>query len=505
MQSPMQSNPRLDILRRDVERDILDRFRSHGWSATIVRENNGADSLEIIAEKGSKTARIGVLYTTATDNAHYKQLEQRVDHIFFHGQSYMLDQFAHGVAVPVEPIADFFPYLVNLNRQVEPDRSPTIKRSPTLAVRRITDENPLESVLTRLQQFTSVSLAAKLVGRRADHEHVVLTQDSVSTKAAGIAFAMRNALDYFSLSPTDRLNKRVLGLYYGTMAFAFAEMLASPAGPSSLDELEAITKQGHGMYAIDGQVGGFADLHIGVLATGFLPQWLAFLGHDTSTYPKRKPKATADIEAVPQGMICTLERLFSSMPEIDDLFAEVFGSTPGWIVPAYDAVSNHRSSLHGTDKEIGSTYGLFIDRSGLIGQERLQSSGWPLAEIQRLENVDGPENTYRARVDHSGHRVWWDALPTHSSPFGNRMTLLFPTLGNMTEYRTIAAATLYALSIMVRYMPSSWRRIEGGDEDQYLTLVKASLRAWERVLPQQFLASIAGETVVTAQPDGLFS
>ena len=112
---------------------------------------------------------------------------------------------------------------------------------------------------------------------------------------------------------------------------------------------------------------------------------------------------------------------------------------------------------------------------------------------------------FRARVDHAGHDLWWTVLPTHSSPFGNSPAVLFPTVGGLREYRTIAAVTLYALSIMARYMPSAWRRMEGGDEDQYLALVQASLAVWERLLPEHFLQSIAGETVRTAQPGSWFA
>ena len=53
---------------------------------------------------------------------------------------------------------------------------------------------------------------------------------------------------------------------------------------------------------------------------------------------------------------------------------------------------------------------------------------------------------------------------------------------------------------MARYMPSAWRRIEGGDEDHYLALVKAALPVGERVLPEQFLERVVGEIVHTAQP-----
>ena len=59
------------------------------------------------------------------------------------------------------------------------------------------------------------------------------------------------------------MNRRVLSLYYGTMAFAQAEMLASPSGPIDLDEIEGMTKQGHGLYALAMPNGGFADLRVG--------------------------------------------------------------------------------------------------------------------------------------------------------------------------------------------------------------------------------------------------
>ena len=503
MQQSAQSNPRLAILRRDVEQEMLKPFRSHGWSAEIAQEYDGHSSLEIVASRGPTSVRIAVLYSSATDNTYYKALEQRVEHIFFHGRPYMLESFARGVNVPVEPMGDFFPFLVALNKQVEPDCSPPVNLDVKKSLsRRISDENPLNGVLSRLQQFTSVSLARKLVERRACSENIVLAPERIASKAAGVAYSMRNALDYVTFLGEDKLNKQILGLYYGVIAFAFAEMLASPHGPSDLDEVEGMTKQGHGLFTVSGAEGGFSNLRVGVLATGFLPQWLTFLGHDTTSFPKRKPRNTGDLETEQQGMSCSLEHLFSSMPEIEDLFAEVCGSVPNWIVPSYDNSSNLPLHFNGTGKKADSTYGLFIDRSGLISANRISAAGWPLAEIQLIKAFDGAGNAFRARVDHTGHELWWDVLPKYSSPFGHRTTMLFPTIGGMREYRTIAAATLYALSIMVRYMPSAWRRIEGGDEDQYLALVKAALAVWRRVLPEQFLSSITDERFMTTQPGG---
>lgn len=123
-----------------------------------------------------------------------------------------------------------------------------------------------------------------------------------------------------------------------------------------------------------------------------------------------------------------------------------------------------------------------------------------MAEIEIVRESEDAGIAFRARADHAGHDTWWSVLPVHSSPFGKLAILLFPTIGGKREYRAIAAATPYALSIMARYMPNAWRRIERGDEDQYLALVRAALAVWERLLPEHFVTNIVGEVVHTAQP-----
>ena len=500
------ANPRLAILRREVDQSVLKPFRSHGWSARIVREIDGHDCIEVTAERGGVEARIAVLYSSSgISKSEYRVLSNRVQRIFFNGHLYMPESFASGATVPVEPLGDFFPYLVDLNKQLEPDRSaPATPRRPT-PLRRLTAENPIEAINARLQQFTSAALAGKLVERRAATQEIALPRDMIEAKANGIASSMRSALDYLVATPREALVKRVLGLYYGTIALAQAEMLASPSGPIDLDQVEGMTKRGHGLYALAGSTGGFADIRVGVLATGFLPQWMNFLGYDTSGYTKTRPGSAADLDNVHAGMVCSLRDLFASMPEIDDLFVEVFGGPPNWVSVAYDDEGNARgaTALNATPKKASSTYGLFLDRSGKISAKKLESAGWPLAEIRPVVDYDGTGTALRARVDHVGHDVWWRALPIHSSPFRDDPTLLLPTVGGLREYRTITAVTLYALSIMARYLPSAWQRIEGGDEDQYFGLLQASLAVWERLVPEHFLESIAGETVRTRQPGSL--
>lgn len=500
------TNPRLSILRTEVDQNVLKPFQSHGWSAKIIREIDHEDCIEITAKRNDVSTRIAVLYSSSgISHTQYRELSTRVDYIFFSGQPYMLEEFASGATVPVESLDDFFQFLVNLNKRVEPDRSPPILPRKPGTIRRLTAENPLHAVVTRLQQFASNKLAAKLVERRAAAEGATMPREIIARKATGIAYSMRSALDYILSTSNERLNRRVLSLYYGAMAFAQAEMLASPSGPIDLHQVEGMTKQGHGVYTLVMPAGGFADLRVGVLASGFLPQWMNFLGHDTSLYPRKRPRSPGDLDKIPTEMVCSLRDLFASMPEIDDLFYEVFGGPPRWVSVAYDSKGNLTAHRADQAKRVASTYGLFIDRSGLICAQSLATAGWPLAEVQQTRDYEESGNFFRARVDHTGEDLFWSVLPTYFSPFGDSKKLLLPTVGGLRDYRVIAFVTLYALSIVARYNPSLWQRVEGGDEDQYLALFKAALDVWERLLPEQFLESIAGETVRTAQPGSMYS
>jgi hypothetical protein len=151
----------------------------------------------------------------------------------------------------------------------------------------------------------------------------------------------------------------------------------------------------------------------------------------------------------------------------------------------------------------GSTYIRLVDRSGKIAQSRIENAGWSLAEISQARDETG--QAFRARVDHPGSQFWQEALPLHESPFENSGALILSPLSDFSEYRVLAMAILYALSILVRYMPRTWRRVEGGDLDQHLALVKTALGVFERILPQEFLEAITGERVVAAQPGSFWA
>jgi hypothetical protein len=88
---------RFEILRRDVERKVLEPLRTHNWVANIEREVGEGEYLIIDAERAGVSHRIAVFYTSATANGAYKQAAAQVEHIFFNGAPYMVESFAHGL------------------------------------------------------------------------------------------------------------------------------------------------------------------------------------------------------------------------------------------------------------------------------------------------------------------------------------------------------------------------------------------------------------------------
>jgi len=150
----------------------------------------------------------------------------------------MPESFAYGLSKPVVPVDQFFPVLVGWNKELHPAAAAAPAKPRPLRAHLIKSENPLVAIWARLDQFASTNLAEKLIRRRAKEQSVDISDEKVTSKGIGVGFALRNASDYFRAGPFESLNKRILSVYYGGLALAFAEMLAAPGGPADLDEVE---------------------------------------------------------------------------------------------------------------------------------------------------------------------------------------------------------------------------------------------------------------------------
>jgi hypothetical protein len=492
---------RFDILRRDVERHVLTPLRTHGWKAEIEQEIVHGEYVIVVASRGGARRRIAVLYTPATANDVYKRAATQVEHIFFNGAPYMVESYAYGVDKPVGPVSEFGSLLLKWNAEsavgkFAPPADAAVPINPTRReLRMLLSEEPIEAIWLRLRQLQSVTLTEKMIKERSEREGVQLDQATVRSKAEGVAYALRNAADYFHAREDRNVSQRVLNLYYGSLAFAFAEILAAPAGARTLGDLEESTKQGHGLYTVDGATDGLEHLVVGVIAGGFFPAWMRSMHMPTEALPQRRPRLSDDLAKVPSDTWITVERLFASIPEVADLFADIFDSPPRWIAPVGDMEAN-MPRFGGVPPS--RTYIKLVDEFGRLTLDDIAAFPGPISEISEVD-ARGDGRHFRVVVDHEGKQFAWDALHLHHSPF-KRTALLLPILSAVNEYRAICVVLLYALSIIVRYRPSIWRRVQEGDLDHMRVLIEAFLAVVERVLPEQFLETVTGHRVFAKQP-----
>jgi hypothetical protein len=143
-----------------------------------------------------------------------------------------------------------------------------------------------------------------------------------------------------------------------------------------------------------------------------------------------------------------------------------------------------------------------VDTTGRLTGDDIALFPGPISEIQELA-TKGLERHFRVSVDHPDTDLWQPALRLHSSPY-ERGALIRPIFGVIGEYRAICVALLYALSIIVRYRPSIWRRVQEGDLDHMRVLIEAFLAVVERVLPGEFLVTVTGQQVLAKQPGSFF-
>lgn len=498
---------RSDILKHDAESKITEPARNHGWKVDIEKVEPLGEYILITMERNGFCRRVALLYTSGTDNAVYKRLETEADLTLFNGPPHMVDSFTQGLSRPVSSVGDFGLKLIQWNQESVPDKvvpedvlveQETVPSLPGPRIRRLRSETPIDAIWSRLSRLRSTTLARKAVCERAEAEGAELDAQAALSKGDGVAYAIRNASDYFALKDVGNVSQRILNLYYGCMSFAFAEMLASPTGPSELSVIENSTKQGHGLWTFDGIDAGCGGLAVGPTQSGFYRTWIDSMRTGSLLTLDRKPKRASDLETAPPGSWATMEQMFARIPEVGDLFEDIFTGSPAWVSPSYQPTANPSFGLFGSGERAKTSYVLLADDTGRMTAGDINALPGPIREIVQVPSGSRARH-FQVAIDHPDSEFWFEVLDVHQSPF-ERSALILPLFGCVHQYRAICLAILYALSILVRYRPSLWRRVQEGDLDNMRALVEAFLATVERILPQQFLESVTGEKVSVHQP-----
>ncbi len=495
---------RLGILEAAAKTDVIESFRIHNWECSIEGRFPNGEYIIITLKKASTEFKIALLYSCAIENSVYKELDRTVDLIVLNGSFYELESYAYGIETKIIEKSTIGSYVIEWNSLVSvgkisaggPKKS---KLKPREFTGYIQSESPINQIWSRIKQFKTRGLARKLIVERYAAESRIYSSEDLDVKAEGLAFCIQNGCDYFEAASKQKLNQRIVSLYYGAIAFASAEMLASPDGRVSLEEVEKITKYGHGLYTFDSiDKNSFEGLVVGALSNGFFKKWVEFLGCDVSAFPSIKPKKPEDID-LSKNEVTTLIELFSRIPELEDLFLMITNSPVNWLNFNYAKEANVGFGSH--NPGLRETYVIINDVSSSKSIEDIASLTLPLEQIE-YQNSEYPGLHFKALIKHPDHAHWYGALKQHRTPF-TRTSVIIPLFGSVSDYRVICVALLYALSILVRYRPSVWREVESGKYENYLALTEEFLDVYERLAPQEYFEALLSKSVHVTQPGSL--
>ncbi|MDO5140414.1 MAG: hypothetical protein Q4D40_02990 [Eubacteriales bacterium] len=493
-------NPRVSILLDRVEKTFSKVANDLGWQISLSSAVDRHSYVTISISRESVTHTFGYLYSQSTDKSVYSALASTVEVIFVQGLSFDPDNvFSKDCAIPVLPDSDFLHVMTDWNMEflgIQPRETSNVP--PAKESFRIIDENPLEQIYTHLRSLTSKSVAKQAVLYRGGDD---IPEPVLNKKAEGVSYLVQNAIDYYDSAATNNMTQRLLNLYYGTLALMEAEMLIHGDRYTELAEIENVTKNGHGMLTF-GDATSLKDYYIGVLDKGLFQAWLTHRGVDTSGFCDSRKKA----EKSPY--VISLDELFRYIPELQNVMQETeIDYKPYFLFPSFDMSFSHISGIKETvyDRKYVGSYINFLNLDGETDFEwekkLIDSFLGPITIVGKYTDTITKSTGWRVFVEHSKEGYHYNSYQTHKGLSASMV--IAPLFGKTDDWEVFAVMILYALSIIVRYMPNLWARMMHGELDHYKAVIYQFSRVAERELTKIFLEKITGKTVRISHPQSL--
>lgn len=496
---------RMDILKNHFQRFTVPLLESHGWTWEIEDTVEQGEYLVIKICRGDWIKRFAILYSQQTRKEVYSVIQQRADACLIHGMS--LDpncSFSSDFNKPIELATNFINILKDWNNECSIEEVNTSQTNCRGCVKTpvrmyLTAENPSEQYWMLIKALKSSEVCKRFLIER----HPELSPELIDSKSKGVAFLMQNACDYFDSAQTQNLTQRLLNLYYGTLAFVEADILMNSTQYADLKAVEEITKDGHGLHIYLSENNySMNSLHTCILKRGLFAKWLKVLGYDTNDFPEKRVRKDEELNQYSYLFNDILARI----PELAFLMRMINPEySTGFFELHYSNRLNQRSGL--TSQTTGYTtrnegsYISLVDKSGcsnidmvraLIGDIEQESESHK--ERDKFdENDDGVTyKHYSIFVKHTSDSCWYQHLNLYKSSFCPQC-IIIPLPGLRDDWIVYAVMILYTFSIIVRYYPNLWRRMQDGEWDKYYTVCLQFAMIIEKILPHIFYEKLTGQ------------
>jgi hypothetical protein len=387
-------------------------------------------------------------------------------------------------------------------------------------IERIVAEDAQEALRLRLRRMTSATICRRMLSLK----HPTLAAEIIDQKAEGVASAVRSALGYWEGSAAA-LNAKILSLYYFALQISIAEEVANADPDSTLESIQKHTEQGHGLATVRSLESTFPNhYYISALQSGHFGAYCKSTGIDlTGIAFDSRPRSWSKMKEEDKRRLVTLTDLLRRIPELRNLLCECLEQPPLSFHIVHSTknmerqASSHAAAFNPTFRRDPATHqpsGVTSDATtyltfatGFGGEgitpDYLSGLGLPITNIVSETDVVTKRPEIIGEYAHPAAENWYQSLPLYHSNVGT--SLIVPIWGRVRDIVVVHFMTLYALSIVVRYLPSIWFEIENGSLDHIRALLEHYVTVADVVLPKCGVERIAGIGVSLVYPGSIHS
>jgi hypothetical protein len=370
----------------------------------------------------------------------------------------------------------------------------------------------VESALRlRLHRMTSATICRRMLTAK----HPALPQSVIELKAEGVASARRSAVGYL-VSGRAALNSRILSQYYFALQLSIAEQVANAEPEATLESIQRHTEQGHGLATIGPSDGAFpAQYYIGALRSGHFSAYCASIGVKLDDVAlEKKLRSWSQVKDHDLPKLVALSDLLRRIPELRSLIHECLGepALSFHVVSSGKNIEREVAKLgpdfltrqsvppHSEEEEVVTflTFATGYGGGEGVTPEYLSGLGFPIADFHREPEIMSGNEEIVGAFKHLAKDRWDEAIGLYESDVGS--SLIAPLWHRKADMFLIHFMTLYALSIVVRYLPSLWYKIEHGELDHVRALLEHYVTVVDSVLPKLAIARITGRSLALVSP-----
>jgi hypothetical protein len=379
-------------------------------------------------------------------------------------------------------------------------------------------ENIDEIVWLRLNRLKSIKLCENLIkDKLLKSPNPLITEDILRSKAIGLSSTIESAIGYWQVNP-QAVNAKVLSRYYFLLQMTIAEQVSSVKNTDDLKVVQRHTENGHGLGTIMEPNLDFPDNYFTfALRNGHFYSYTRSLAIDTKKYDfEKRPRKFSEINDVKK--IVNLIDLFRRIPELRNIIEEYTNKPPLSFHVGYSLIDNHQDinsveEIFGRSGQFALTspskskektsYIDIYSESEQVNPEYLSTLVLPLTDFQIKIDSNSNERYITGKLIHPSDENWHQNIKTYSSSYAPT-SYVVPLWDATNDNIVINFTLLYTLSIIVRYLPDLWYRINSGDLNHIGSLIEYYVSIIDHVLPLEMLERITDAQISIHQPGSLF-